>query len=43
MNKKIEYWELIAECIVTEQMAPDGIAKWFNNKKFYSWFKRKYR
>ena len=27
MNKKIEYWESIAECIITEQMAPDGIAK----------------
>ena len=34
MNKKIEYWKSIAECIVTEQMSPDLIAKWFDNKKF---------
>ena len=35
-------WEQIAECIVTDQVPASDIAKFFQNKAFYKFYKKNY-
>ena len=39
MNKK--FYEIIYDCIVTGQVSPDRIAKYFEDKGFYKYWKKK--
>ena len=32
----------IADCIRSDQVPANHIAQYFNDKKFYSWYKKKY-
>ncbi len=40
--KKSEY-EDIATCIKTDQVSPELIAEYFEDKPFLRWFQKKYR
>ena len=35
-------WEQVAECIVTDQVPASDIAKFFQNKAFYKFYKKNY-
>jgi hypothetical protein len=39
--KKSEY-ENLAECIVSDQVPPQDIAEYFEDKKFYKFYKENY-
>jgi hypothetical protein len=39
MNKK--FYEIIYDCIVTDQVSSDRIAKYFEDKGFYKYWKKK--
>ena len=38
---KTEYQE-VADCIRSDQVPANHIAEYFNDKKFYKWYKKKY-
>lgn len=35
-------WKQVAECIVTDQVPASDIAKFFQNKAFYKFYKKNY-
>ena len=35
-------YESLADCIRSDQVPASDVAKFFKDKKFYSWYKRKY-
>ena len=37
-----EDWIALAECIRSDQVPASDVAKFFSNKRFYGWYKRKY-
>ena len=39
--KKSEY-ENVAECIVSDQVTPQDVAEYFEDKKFYKFYKENY-
>jgi hypothetical protein len=41
MIKKKDY-QNIADCIRSDQVPSSVISHYFNDKKFYSWYKKKY-
>ena len=43
MNIKKDNYERIAECIRGEQMSAPEVAELFEDEKFHSWYKRRYR
>jgi hypothetical protein len=40
LNKK-DYQD-IADCIRSDQVSADRVAKYFEDKQFYKWYKKKY-
>ena len=44
VTRKVDTWEYesLAVCIRSDQVPASDVAKFFKDKKFYSWYKRKY-
>ena len=44
MTRKIDTYEYqsLADCIRSDQVPANHIAEYFNDKKFYKWYKKKY-
>ena len=38
----IEAYQDIADCIRSDQVPASDVAKFFQDKKFYNWYKKKY-
>ena len=38
----VQAYQDIADCIRSDQVPASDVAKFFKDKKFYSWYKRKY-
>ncbi len=41
-DKVVEDYQSLADCIRSDQVPASDVAKFFSNKKFYSWYKKKY-
>jgi len=35
-------WSALADCIRSDQVPASDVAKFFEDKKFYGWYKKKY-
>ena len=42
LEKQLQEWQDLADCIRSDQVPASDVAKFFKDKKFYSWYKRKY-
>ena len=44
MTRKVDITEYqdVADCIRSDQVPANHIAEYFNDKKFYKWYKKKY-
>ena len=44
MTRKVDItdYQDIADCIRSDQVPANHIAEYFNDKKFYKWYKKKY-
>ena len=44
MKRKVDTYEYqsLADCIRSDQVPANHIAEYFNDKKFYKWYKKKY-
>ena len=44
MKRKVDTYEYqsLADCIRSDQVPANHIAEYFNDKKFFNWYKRKY-
>ena len=42
LDKQLEEWQDLADCIRSDQVPASDIAKFFQNKKFYQWYRKKY-
>ena len=41
LEKQLQEFQDLADCIRSEQVPASDVAKFFKDKKFYSWYKRK--
>ena len=42
LEKQLQEFQDLADCIRSDQVPASDVAKFFKDKKFYSWYKRKY-
>ena len=42
LGKQLQEFQDLADCIRSDQVPASDVAKFFKDKKFYSWYKRKY-
>ena len=42
LEKQVQEFQDLADCIRSDQVPASDVAKFFKDKKFYSWYKRKY-
>ena len=42
LEKQLKEFQDLADCIRSDQVPASDVAKFFKDKKFYSWYKRKY-
>ena len=42
LERKLQEWQDLADCIRSDQVPASDVAKFFQDKKFYSWYKKKY-
>lgn len=41
-EKQLQEFQDLADCIRSDQVPASDIAKFFQDKKFYSWYRKKY-
>jgi len=42
LDKQLEEWQDLADCIRSDQVPVSDVAKFFQDKKFYQWYRKKY-
>jgi hypothetical protein len=42
LEKQLQEWQDLADCIRSDQVPAKAIAEYFNDKVFYKWYKKKY-
>lgn len=42
LEKQLQEWQDLADCIRSDQVPASAIAEYFNDKVFYKWYKKKY-
>ncbi len=42
LEKQLQEFQDLADCIRSDQVPASDVAKFFKDKKFYSWYKKKY-
>tara|TARA_B100000508_G_C11236806_1_gene169701 strand:+ start:45 stop:251 length:207 start_codon:yes stop_codon:yes gene_type:complete len=42
LDKQLEEWQDLADCIRSDQVPASDVAKFFQDKKFYQWYRKKY-
>ena len=41
LEKQLQEWQDLADCIRSDQVPASDVAKFFQNKNFYTWYKKK--
>ena len=42
LEKQLQKFQDLADCIRSDQVPASDVAKFFEDKKFYKWYKKKY-
>ena len=42
LEKQLQEFQDLADCIRSDQVPASDVAKFFEDKKFYNWYKKKY-
>jgi|TARA_B100001094_G_scaffold73821_1_gene70214 hypothetical protein len=42
LEKQLQEWQDLADCIRSDQVPASDVAKFFQNKNFYTWYRKKY-
>lgn len=42
LEKQLKEWQDLADCIRSDQVPASDVAKFFQDKSFYNWYKKKY-
>tara|TARA_B100000925_G_scaffold192262_1_gene145464 strand:- start:459 stop:665 length:207 start_codon:yes stop_codon:yes gene_type:complete len=42
LEKQLQEWQDLADCIRSDQVPASDVAKFFQDRKFYHWYKKKY-
>lgn len=42
LDKQLAQWQDLADCIRSDQVPASDVAKFFQDKKFFQWYRKKY-
>ena len=42
LDKQLSQWQDLADCIRSDQVPASDVAKFFQDKKFFQWYRKKY-